>query len=40
MGYAIKVDNGVDEQVKTLVDAACNGTRLTAEQLVTLLDVA
>ncbi len=40
MGYAIKSAKSVDEQVKTLVDAACKGVRLTAEQLVTLLDVA
>ncbi len=40
MGYAIKSAKSVDGQVKTLVDAACKGVRLTAEQLVTLLDVA
>ena len=40
MGYAIKRAKSVDEQVKTLVDAACKGVQLTAEQLVTLLDVA
>ncbi len=40
MGYAITYADTADEQVKTLVDAACKGVRLTAEQLVTLLDVA
>ena len=40
MGYAITYADTADEQVKTLVDAACKGVQLTAEQLVTLLDVA
>lgn len=39
MGYVITYAETADEQAKRLVDAACSGAQLTAEQLVALLEI-